>query len=112
MNRLTATNTTPVTQNVMSMVLSIVPQFDAIGVNHQGLSEVENQGADDQQDQDDCDRHRGAPLLRADPIAWRPPPPDRRERVYEMAVEPGELGFGMALLIMCRTDRTSWSRRA
>ena len=37
MNRLTATNTTPVTQKVRLTVSSIMPQFDAIGVNHQGF---------------------------------------------------------------------------
>jgi hypothetical protein len=37
MKRLIAMNTTPVTQNVMSTVWSIVVQLDAIGVNHQGL---------------------------------------------------------------------------
>jgi len=35
--RLMAMNTTPVTQNVMLTVWSIVVQSDAIGVNHQGL---------------------------------------------------------------------------
>src|ERR1035438_10371682 len=37
MKRLTATNTTPVTQNVRLTVSSIIVQLDAIGVNHQGL---------------------------------------------------------------------------
>jgi hypothetical protein len=37
MNRLIATNTKPVTQNVIAMVSSIVPQFDAIGVRYHGL---------------------------------------------------------------------------
>src|SRR6185369_3868809 len=37
MNRLTATNTNPVTQKVMAIVLSIVPQLEAIGVKYQGL---------------------------------------------------------------------------
>src|SRR5580704_5745903 len=37
MKRLTATNTTPVTQNVRLTVSSIVVQLEAIGVNHQGL---------------------------------------------------------------------------
>ena len=37
MNRFTATNTAPVTQNVRLTVSSIVSQFDAIGVNHHGL---------------------------------------------------------------------------
>ncbi len=35
---MTATNTTPVTQNVRITVSSMVLQFDAIGVNHQGLA--------------------------------------------------------------------------
>jgi hypothetical protein len=30
-------NTTPVTQKVMIMVVSIKPQFEAMGVNHHGL---------------------------------------------------------------------------
>jgi hypothetical protein len=37
MNRFTATNTPPVTQNVRLTVSSMFPQLDAIGVNHQGL---------------------------------------------------------------------------
>src|SRR5438067_7801069 len=37
MNRLMATNTTPVTQKVMAIVVSMVFQFDAIGVKYQGL---------------------------------------------------------------------------
>ena len=38
MNRLTATKTNPVTQNVIETVSSIVPQLDAIGVKYHGLS--------------------------------------------------------------------------
>ena len=37
MNRFTATKTMPVTQKVMSTVVSIILQLEAIGVNHQGL---------------------------------------------------------------------------
>ena len=37
MNRLTVTNTNPVTQNVIVTVSSIIPQFEAIGVKYQGL---------------------------------------------------------------------------
>jgi hypothetical protein len=36
-NRLTATNTIPVTQKVTSTVESTVSQLEAMGVNHQGL---------------------------------------------------------------------------
>jgi hypothetical protein len=32
-----ATNTTPVIQKVMMIVVSIKPQFDAMGVHHHGL---------------------------------------------------------------------------
>ena len=79
-----------------------------------GAREVEYQGADDEEDQDNCNRHRVAPLLSAHPIAWCPPPPDGRERVYEMAVEARELGLGMApahhvpdhrLLVATRVDQ-------
>ena len=66
MNRLTATNTTPVTQNVRSTVSSMVPQLDAIGVNHHGLASG-NQRADDEQDQDDRDRHRASSLVKRVP---------------------------------------------
>ncbi len=38
MNRLTATNTAPVTQKVSTTVSSIIPQLEAMGVNHQGLA--------------------------------------------------------------------------
>ena len=37
MNRLIATNTMPVTQNVIEIVVSIASQFEAIGVKYQGL---------------------------------------------------------------------------
>ena len=37
MNRLTTTNTNPVTQNVSVTVESIESQFDAIGVKYHGL---------------------------------------------------------------------------
>ncbi len=37
MNRLTATKTKPVTQNVRWIVSSIAPQLEAIGVKYQGL---------------------------------------------------------------------------
>jgi hypothetical protein len=37
MNRLTATNTNPVTQNVRFTVSSIICQLEAMGVNHHGL---------------------------------------------------------------------------
>ena len=37
MNRLTATNTNPVTQKVMAIVESMAPQLEAIGVKYQGL---------------------------------------------------------------------------
>ena len=37
MNKLTATKTNPVTQNVMLIVSSIAPQLEAIGVKYHGL---------------------------------------------------------------------------
>ena len=37
MNKLTATKTNPVTQKVIVIVSSIVPQLDAIGVKYHGL---------------------------------------------------------------------------
>ena len=37
MKTVTATNTMPVTQNVIEMVLSMARQLDAIGVKYQGL---------------------------------------------------------------------------
>ena len=37
MNKLTATNTIPVTTKVMEIVESMVPQLEAIGVKYQGL---------------------------------------------------------------------------
>ena len=37
MNKVMATYTMPVTQNVTSIVLSIMPQLDAIGVKYHGL---------------------------------------------------------------------------
>ena len=37
MKRLTATNTNPVTQKVMVIVVSIACQLEAIGVKYQGL---------------------------------------------------------------------------
>ena len=40
MNRPIATNTTPQIQNVISTVVSMLPQLDAISVNHQGLTNV------------------------------------------------------------------------
>ena len=40
MNRPTATNTTPHTQNVISTVRSMAPQLDAISANHHGLKNV------------------------------------------------------------------------
>ncbi len=53
MNRLTATNTMPETQNVTSTVKSIVLQFDAIGVKSPRAREVKDQRANDKQDYDD-----------------------------------------------------------
>ena len=41
MNPLTATNTIPVTQKVMAIVVSMVPQFEAIGVKYQDASNVD-----------------------------------------------------------------------
>jgi hypothetical protein len=37
MNKHTATNTAPVTQNDKTIVSSIFPQFEATGVHHHGL---------------------------------------------------------------------------
>jgi len=37
MNKLMATKTNPVTQNVMSIVVSIALQLEAIGVKYHGL---------------------------------------------------------------------------
>jgi hypothetical protein len=37
MNTLTATKTSPVIQNVISIVSSIAPQLEAIGVKYHGL---------------------------------------------------------------------------
>jgi hypothetical protein len=37
MNRPTATKTDPVIQNVMRIVSSTYPQFEAMGVHHHGL---------------------------------------------------------------------------
>jgi hypothetical protein len=36
-NKRIATKTTPVTQNVIRIVVSIRPQLEAIGVHHHGL---------------------------------------------------------------------------
>src|SRR5262245_37786657 len=98
MNRFTAINTTPVTQNVRSTVWSIISQFDAIGVNHQGLRMWNATVPSTSRTSATAITIRRYLRLRALGRLDRSAAPDRAERVHEVAVDRDALGLGMAFV--------------
>ncbi len=98
MNRFTATNTAPVTQNVRLTVSSIVCQLEAMGVNHQGFRKWNATVP--------ITSNTSASAIAMRYSFCRSWPPggsaadsrvERTERIDEMPVDRHQFGFGMAL---------------